>query len=229
MRFLQKLCQLLLNTLFPPVCAFCKSEGDFLCKNCVHKISKKRVPPFSCKNESEFKNLKGLIYGVGYAENPIIKVALRQFKYKFNQELADYFSEILSEKIGELSMTSDRSIILIPIPLHKKRLNERGFNQSEVLANHLAKQCPEVQVLNLLLRDRYTGQQAKLDRESRHKNLQNAFSLNKKFVHKYSSKNLYFIIDDVCTTGATIESGAGVLKKNGFEKIYGLVVARAFK
>jgi len=199
-----------------------------------------------------------VIYGLDYAKNPQIKAAVKQFKYRFTQELADTFADLIAEKIGELSMVKGRSIILIPVPLHKKRLNERGFNQAEVIASAVADRLPGVKVHPLLERVRYTSQQAKLNKKGRHENLEGAFIMNKKCVQdfdahvgpqfnwgvrkkgekeKYNKKkkerkknnSIYFLVDDVFTTGATLENCAQVLKENGLKRVYGLVVARALK
>lgn len=229
MRLFKQLFQLILNTLFPPVCTFCKAEGDLLCKNCVQNFKKKVIQNKRVKEPNEFTYLNGLIYGLDYAENPAIQAALKQFKYKFNQDLSIYFGDLLAEKLNELQMTAHRKVILIPVPLHKKRLAERGFNQSEIICSAIRKNKPEIQILNLLQRSRYTDQQAKLNRAQRLDNLQCAFIMNKKIVHNYNPKNIYFLVDDVCTTGSTLESCGRVLKMNGFNKVYGLVVARAFK
>ncbi len=223
--------KLILNTLFPPVCVSCKKEGDFLCMECLKSLNKKKIRPHYQKYEdSDLHCLDGVIYALDYAKNPQIKAAVKQFKYRFTKDLADYFADMITEKIGELNMTKNRRIILIPVPLHKKRMNERGFNQAEVIARAVAGRLPEqIEVMPLLERIRHTDQQAKLDKKARHENLKGAFILNKKFVQEYDSKNLYFIVDDVCTTGSTLENCTRVLKGGGFEKVYGLVVARALK
>ena len=76
---------------------------------------------------------------------------MQQFKYRFTQELADYFADLIIEKIGELGMTKGRPIVLIPVPLHKKRLNYRGFNQAEVIARAVEKKSNFRVTIDLLL------------------------------------------------------------------------------
>ena len=228
MRFLK----LLLNTLFPPVCVSCKKEGDFLCLDCLKSLSKKKIKSHYQKvPDPDFRHLDGVIYALDYAKNPQIKAAIKQFKYRFTQDLADHFANLIVEKIGELNMAKRKRIILIPVPLHKKRLNYRGFNQAEMIANAVQRKLPKekAKVIEMLKRIRHTKQQAKLDKEGRHENLEGAFKLNKFCVQEYNPKNLYFIVDDVCTTGTTLEHCTKALKENGFEKVYGLVIARALK
>ncbi len=235
MRFLIRIQRWILDTLFPPHCVSCKSEGDFLCEACLAGLQKQKIRSGQKKGmyrPSEFKYLDGVIYALDYAKNPSIKAAIEQFKYRFNQELAVYFSDLILEKLKELKMAQNKIIHLIPVPLHKKRLNWRGFNQAKVIAQALKERALtfNLKVTPLLERIRHTDQQAKLGRQERLRNLVDAFHMNKKFVQYNPDPNhLYFLVDDVCSTGATLENGAKALKEKGFNKIYGLVVARAFK
>jgi ComF family protein len=222
----------LLNILFPPVCASCKREGDFLCSDCLAALAKRRIKRFSRrKGEPEFRYLDGVIYALDYARNPQIQAAIRQFKYRFNEELALPFANLINEKIDELAMAKGRRLVLVPVPLHPKRIRERGFNQAEVIARAIQVERTRglCEIQNLLVREKETGQQARLTKIERHRNLADAFIMNKKIVHDSRSENLYFIVDDVCTTGSTLENAAKALRENGFGKIYGLVIARAFK
>jgi len=163
--------------------------------------------------------------------NPQIKAAISQFKYRFTEELATPFAELIAEKIGELNMAKNRKIILIPIPLHAKRLAYRGFNQAEVIARAIESRLPagKSEIQPLLVREKETKQQARLTKEERHKNLEGAFHMNNNFVQSFDPKAIHFLVDDVCTTGSTLENCAQILKRNGFPKVYGLVIARAFR
>lgn len=241
MRHLKSLWAIILNTLFPPVCVSCKKEGVFLCEECLKGLDKKKIRKGFWKtggSEQEFKYLDGVIYALDYAKNPTIQLAIKQLKYRFTEELADTFADLMTEKIKELGMIRNRKIILIPVPLHKKRLNYRGFNQAEVVARAVEHRLQgKARVLSVLERIRHTDQQAKLSKKERHKNLEDAFYVNTKFVHeqKICSKNgiaakdpVIFIVDDVCTTGATLEQCAKTLKDAGLPKVYGFVIARAF-
>lgn len=221
-----------LDLLFPTVCASCKKEGDFMCPECLASLAKRRIRRFQKRSSvPEFGNLRGLIYALDYAMNPQIKAAIRQFKYKFSEELAVPFATLIAEKLGELEMAKGRRLILVPVPLHPKRFRERGFNQAEVIARAIESEWKKgpCEVQELLVRGKETRQQAKLSKSERHGNLEDAFMMNKKIVHEYHPENLYFIVDDVCTTGSTLENAAKVLGENGFGRVYGLVIARAFK
>ncbi len=276
-----RLLKILLNTLFPPVCVSCKREGDFLCLDCLKSLDKKKIRSNSKKyDDPDLHHLDGVIYALDDAKNPQIKAAVKQFKYRFTQDLADLFGNLIAEKIGELSMVKNRRIILIPVPLHKKRLNYRGFNQAEVIARAVANKIPDgkAEVINILDRVRATEQQAKLDKAERHENLKGAFrisnqfchsdrsgGMNTKFTHEQKSCSffdsssttlgvaqndklgfatlghdrrgsaqddksaVYFLVDDVCTTGSTLENCAQVLKSEFPIRVYGLVIARQYR
>lgn len=219
----------LLNVLFPPRCASCKREGDFLCKNCVQQF---RIKPIRAKSRhpssEDFEHLDGVIYGLDYAENPEIQAAISQFKYKFAKDLIKYFADLTVGKLNQLRMLQGREAVLIPVPLHKKRLNYRGFNQAELIARATAGCFDEkIQVMNLLRRIKHTSQQAKLSKKARHQNLAEAFEVAGDL--SALSGRVCFLVDDVCTTGATLDSCARALKQKGVKKVYGLVIARAFK
>lgn len=219
----------LLNLFFPPRCASCKKEGDFLCGPCLTKIKVFPIRSASAHpSKLDFQHLDGVIYGVDYNKNPILKPAIFQFKYKFTQQLCEQFSDLIIQKISELKMIQGKNVILIPVPLHKKRLAYRGFNQAELLAKAIQKKSPHaIQVISLLKRVKNTSQQAKLHKNERNQNLDNAFDLSTELPHV--EKAVYFLIDDVCTTGSTLEACAQALKQAGLKKVYGVVVARAFK
>ncbi|MBU0706368.1 ComF family protein [Patescibacteria group bacterium] len=200
-----------------------------MCKNCVQDF---RIRPIraksTCPSSEEFQYLDGVIYGADYAENPGLQAAITQFKYKFNRQLVDYFAELVCRKLKELRMLGWKRAALIPVPLHKKRLNYRGFNQAELIARATANRYgKDTRVLNPLMRVKNTSQQAKLNKKERQLNLTEAFEIAEDL--ESLSGKVCFIVDDVCTTGATLDNCARVLKENGIKKVYGLVVARAFK
>jgi len=174
--------------------------------------------------------MDGVIYALDYAENPQIQAAIQQFKYRFTKELAEYFGDLIAQKLRELSMNKGKTNILIPVPLHKKRLNYRGFNQAELIAKSVCERVGDSRISHLLRRVKNTSQQAKLNKKERHDNLEDAFVLESGLLQESGLQNsVYFIVDDVCTTGSTLENCAKVLKESGLKKVYGLVVARAFK
>ncbi len=136
---------------------------------------------------------------------------IHQFKYNYSKELAPIISTLLNQII-------DQSFdYIIPIPLHKKRYLERGFNQSTLLCQNI-----DLPILkNAIIRQRYTPPQAQLDEQQRRKNLQNCFisslSLQGKKV---------LLIDDVYTTGSTMKECSKALKQAQASEIYKIVIAK---
>ena len=219
----------ILNLFFPPRCVSCKREGDFLCKKCVQEFRIKPLQAKSiCPSSKDFEYLDGVIYGADYAQNPQIQAAITQFKYKFTRELVGQFGELVSDKMKEMGMLKSRQAALVPVPLHKKRLNYRGFNQADLIARETATRFGgQAEVHSVLFRVKNTSQQAKLNKHERKLNLAEAFEVAGD-IGPLTGK-VCFLVDDVCTTGATLDNCARALKQSGVSKVYGLVVARAFK
>ncbi|MBD3276286.1 MAG: hypothetical protein GF372_13300 [Candidatus Marinimicrobia bacterium] len=138
----------------------------------------------------------------------------------------------LGVKLGRFAADSISSYIfppidsVIPIPLHKTRMRERGYNQAEHIARGLASSLDISILVDTLLRTQYTKTQTKLNREERRTNLQSAFSLNSRRIENIQEKHI-LLVDDVFTTGATMETAADILLENGAGKIYGFTLATA--
>jgi ComF family protein len=142
-----------------------------------------------------------------------------------------YDSRYNSQCDGQYNGRFDRIVknsIMTFVPLNPWRKRFRGFNQSELLAVKLSK-SQNTKCVKLLKRVKNTKKQVGLKRGQRLKNLKEAFEINKKVVEELSASSFQpsaIIVDDVMTTGATLEECAKVLKKAGIKKVYGLVVAR---
>lgn len=193
------------DLFFPVFCAKCGREGEWLCADCLNKI---KIAPM----ESD-----GLFSLFDYNDQGFIAKLIRDFKYGYAREIA----EIWKSFILKCGLTF-ADFTVIPVPLHPRRERERGFNQSQILAELLA------EIFNLpvenkgLVRVRNTVQQAKLSGEQRKNNLKDAFAW--KSVNAPPQNIL--LVDDVYTTGATMTQCAKVLKQNGVKKIQGFVLAR---
>lgn len=106
---------------------------------------------------------------------------------------------------------------LVPVPLHKDKLRERGYNQCLHLAQTLAQITPGATVLDCLTRTRFTRTQTRLDRAARFQNMKNAFAISPS-IH-LNSKDSFILIDDVFTTGSTLNACAHALRQAGVERI----------
>lgn len=188
-------------------CACTKCGADIpsgtLCLNC------KRNLPIVEKNISVFNYvdpLTSLIY---------------KLKYGNAKYLADYFGTFLVDKFVEQNIDVD---ILIPVPIHKIRLKERGYNQAELLS-HKLNECLNIPIENdAVIRIVNTVNQARLEREKRLLNTKNVFKVVDK--SKIKGKNI-LIVDDIYTTGATVNELAKVLYKSGANKIYSITLAHS--
>lgn len=204
-------------------------------------------PPTSLKGEtgewvtdSEFRELKGwpvrieklqleprgvtsidrLVAADTYARSPMLRTAVHRFKYQRIPSLGPVLGSLLLEAAALIA--PHRDTVLCPVPLHWTRQFYRGFNQSLFLAESVAK-ATGWPVIDLLRRRRPTGQQALRTREERWSSLDNAFVLRKTNEQVPPS---VILIDDITTSGATLEHCARVLRSVGVEHVQALVLAQ---
>lgn len=207
-----------IDIVFPEECAGCGEHGDILCENCISYIPKAEQPVHS------------FITAIFNYRNPTIRKVIWKLKYKNARVVAKYFGEKLYEEIlGEIGdnlyILKNEVFLLVPIPLHKKRFRERGYNQSELLAREIIK-YDAGKIFQLapkaLLRTRATNAQAKSQkRAARFENLRGAFSTDTATV---CGKNI-IIIDDVTTTGATFLEARKTLLHAGASTVRAYAVA----
>lgn len=160
--------------------------------------------------------------GIKYSDS--MKRLIRRFKYDKDELLAKDLGAILINGWSDLAnMVEKHEAIIVPVPLHWKRRHERGYNQSALLALEAAKFLKMPVVERALKRCKSTVPQNKLSREEREKNLADAFRGNRKFL----DKKIVLLIDDVCTSGATLVECAKAAYTAGAKAVFGMTVARA--
>jgi len=179
---------------------------------------------FSCAGKNA---LDGLSAGSIY-RSPLISHTIHTFKYQYISHLAPILGEWLAERVRNTELPLPD--LILPVPLHTRRLRFRGFNQSFLIARALGETlAPGLDTLvaeNVLLRTRYTTPQMKTkNKEERLKNLTGAFSIKKEKYSLIQGKS-FWLVDDVSTTGTTLEECALVLKKAGAKNVFGIVFAR---
>ncbi len=219
-----------LNGIECHVCGFRTIDG--VCKNCKGRTSLKCV------------------WSAGKYENLILREAINHFKYNSIESLKKPLAELVVKYLKKENLIDKlrcptpskpgvgHRVCLVPIPLTWRRKLSRGFNQSELLAKELSHtlNCP---VINLLKRQKFNAPQAKIsDWKKRKENISGAFALSSEFsklspsypqIYRCPTSIKYMkviLVDDVSTSGATLEEAAKVLKIAGFKEIYGLVVAK---
>ena len=218
----------ILNIIFPVKCVSCGEFGTDLCLLCLS----------DCPG-AERENAKWIFPLYDY-RHPPIKKALWLLKYKGKKRLAPIFAEVLYgkilEELSELSvMENFREPILIPIPLSAKRYRERGFNQAELICKELIKidnlrhgvdkKNNFTLEKNVLIKIKNTEHQARIkDRSIRLKNLSGSFAVKNAREKLIKNKNV-ILIDDIITTGATLNEARKVLKNSGARKVVAFTIA----
>lgn len=230
---LRKIQQTILDWLFPQECVGCRVEGALLCESCAIKIpqvendlclfcNRNFAIQGICDDCSSSTELDEIIAACKY-KGTTIERAIHCFKFNFVEELAAPLANFLALKLRRLGyLDIIKTAILTPIPLHQKRFLERGFNQSDLLARALSRQVGGAVNSEILKRVKYTSQQAKLERVARLENIKEAFvCVDPRMVVGRE----VFLIDDVFTSGATMNEAARTLKNAGAKKVIGLVIA----
>ncbi|MFQ3577686.1 MAG: ComF family protein [Verrucomicrobiia bacterium] len=159
--------------------------------------------------------------GRGVARNLVHKL-----KYNTQRSAATPLAYFMSEALNDEPWARLVTPLLVPVPLHKRRLRERGFNQSTLLAESLSK-ARGWPVVELLVRTRATPTQTALDRSQRTRNLSGAFEVNPKHSPAIFAGRSVLLVDDVVTTGATVHECASVLLKAGAGDVYVVAATRA--
>lgn len=226
---LQKLIQSGLDLLFPPACIHCKAPNVWLCQNCIAIVPFITTPICSRCGTPEVSlcsqcNNNPLIYidgirSAAYFEDNPIRSAIHDLKYRGRKVMAEVLSKMLAETYLYHQLQAD---VIIPVPLHQSRYKERGFNQSALLANGLSRRVDLPVDTTSLYRTRDTGHQMALKASERHQNVADAFACRKPVIDRD-----ILLIDDVCTTGSTLDFCAMTLKMNGARSVWGLTLAKA--
>ena len=149
--------------------------------------------------------------------------AIHQLKYGKKSHLADSLGPLLAG-FAEDWVKKSHDLVTVPVPLHPKRLRQRGFNQGLLLARHVAGRLDTELDFLSLRRTRHTAPQTGLGKKERQKNVRGAFVVTDPEAMKGKT---VLLVDDVATTGNTLNECAKVLKKSGCEKVFCLVLARA--
>ena len=232
--------KLVLNTLFPWKCLVCFKYTDNpypLCDNCLKEI--KTINYFCCPicnkrispNKFQYchsKENKILAYAAPLSfSDTNIKNLIYYFKYQNITSLSKPLATFLLMPLVQYkNIFRNTEWTIIPIPLHYLKERKRGFNQSRLLAQELIQYIPLEYNDKILIRIKNNQAQAKIkNRQQRFQNAQNIFSVNKEFISTIKNKNV-ILVDDIYTTGATINSAAIVLKQSGAKNVVALCLAK---
>ena len=239
-KLLSKIKNILLHFLFPRTCFNCNidlpmKEQGFLCKDCLKKL--KKPGPFICQRcgitlkdggahcfncrGTKAKHFKCSLIRSSLDFNESSRALIHGLKYEKYTNIAKFLAPLMQKTLLENPDFLEAEYF-VPVPIHKKRLKKRGFNQSEILAKELSA-LTNIPVLNALIRIKNTKSQTKLTKKERAENIKEAFVCPEP---KEIKKKAIILIDDVCTTGATLEECAKVLKKAGAREVYALCATK---
>jgi len=228
------------SLLFPSVCTICGRSiraGEYLCGDCETRVTR-IVPPFCQKCSEPFEGFitsrftcancaHRTIYFeaavAAYRGRGIVRQIVHEFKYARQLHLRYLIARWLQAALDDERLRGHRFDVIVPVPLHPTRQRERGFNQAGVLGELLSAQT-SIPAKPVLERIRYTTTQTALDRAERMENLHNAFRLRK----NADVRGLrVLLVDDVLTTGSTLNECARILKRAGAFSVHAATAARA--
>lgn len=209
----------MLSFLFPRVCGICKIKinQNNTCEKC------RNILQYTLKKELCVRNLDLYVDQLLslFVYRSLIRNRILHFKFDGEAYVADTFAELLSKAIEENGIVGD---VLIPVPIHRKRYLERGYNQSELLSRKIAKQMNMKHDSRTLIKVENNVAQSTLHHEERQKNVVNVYAVR-------SRKNVVgkriLLVDDIYTTGATVNECARVLKQNGAKEVIAVTIAYA--
>lgn len=215
--------------LFPLRCPVCDEivvpYGEKICPECMPKL-KLLVQPYCMKcgkklqTEGEYckdctQQSHRFVRGRALYEYESVAPSVYRLKYGNRQEYADFFGAEVAYYLGEF-IRSIHPDALIPVPLHKKRFRKRGYNQADLLAKAIGKYVKVPVYSNLVLRIKNTVPLKLLNPKERQNNLKKAFIINKNDV----KLKTVIVVDDIYTTGSTIDEITDVLNTWGVERVY---------
>jgi len=218
------------DSFFPRRCVGCGKGGGFLCPECLGKLPR-LLPPLcphcgrpqasgivcpSCwQRQTEIDGIRSL-----FRFDEVIRKAIHELKYRNLKAISPCLAELLADY---LKANPPPGEALVGVPLHPRRLRERGYNQSSLLARELGRRIGLPVIEDCLIRVKQAQPQVRaVDVEERRRNVADAFVCHDE---KVGGKQI-ILIDDVCTSGATLESCAAALKNKGAASVWGLTLAR---
>lgn len=208
----------LLDLFYPNRCGFCDDNipfDEYICNHCRERLS---APPekYDISYADEF-------YAVT-AYNSYSKPIIKEMKRENNGYALSAIAYFISAMLKRNNVLKNIDVITY-IPMGKKDLNHRGYNQTKLIAKELTG-ITEIRNAPLLRKIKETKEQKRLNAAERRENLKNAFAVNSKADVK--GKNV-LIIDDVCTTGSTLSEASRILKEAGADKVIAAVFAKVIK
>ncbi|PIE81979.1 MAG: hypothetical protein CSA11_02365 [Chloroflexi bacterium] len=221
-----------INLVFPPVCANCRQVGEILCQRCLTQVEWVRAPICEvCGRDLLTKThvchfcrqrplpLKQIRAAVRFST--IIPDLIHQLKYRNTFALAEPLGILMAQAWPDWQVDVD---VVLPVPLHAQRQKERGYNQADLLVDVFCRERQLPSHKKILYRIRKTPPQVGLNAADRRQNMKGAFAIENPHLVKGGK---FLLVDDVCTTGATLVAATEALLDAGAETVSAYCLARA--
>lgn len=218
--YIKKVFDFVLDFIWPQFCIICGREGYVCCGFCLNDILIEEQNKITWPDQNKF------YFNDCYkcCDYKNIKKLIKKYKYSYLENIAILLIDILEKQTRRLDLK--KNTIIVNVPLHKNKKRKRGFDQTELLAKKLAKRL-SLPYYPLLIRIKDNKAQAKLDKKAREKNVLDIFAINKKTaLRQAQGGSNILLIDDVTTTGSTLNQAAKILRANNYQKITCLVLAK---
>lgn len=232
--------QAILDIIYPVRCPICGEivipKGDKICPSCRVNLPYITEPRCKkCSKPIEFEEQeycsdclrKNYQFDRGFAVwvyNEQMKHSISEFKYNSRKEYAGFYIDEMVRLYGAAIKKFNPDVI-VPVPIHKSKRLERGFNQAELLAKGIGRKLGYPVSSHLLIRNRKTLPQKKLSDKERLRNLLEAFQFDENEAKRFQEKlTKVLLVDDIYTTGSTIEACTNVLKSHGISEICFIVI-----
>ena len=220
---------------FPKKCVGCKRSGGYLCTDCFARLDFSVSPICAVCSRPAVSGLTHPACKTRYSIDGVFSALVYQgiakkllYQFKFSPYLSDLapllgelFYEGLIQQEAFFQAKDGEDLVFLPIPLHPSRFRSRGYNQSLLLALDLGKRF-QIPVTEMLQRKKRTPTQVGLSQDERRTNIVNAFQVTQK---NEPLPKTVFLVDDILTSGATLNEAAKVLKKGGVEKVWEVTLA----
>lgn len=224
---------ILRDAIFPAFCLSCEKEGSVVCAECLNRVEVNGVYAcpvchaftgtgqccMGCRNQSYLDQHIALY---PYDEAQLGGRMIHALKYNYIEEIVESFAILVEKYWGRAGGVLFSCDYIVPVPLHPRRFAERGFNQAELISRALS-YVYGVPLADILKRSRYTHQQARLSKQERAENVKDAFCED---IQNTLGGKAVVLVDDVFTTGSTLQECARVLKNAGAREVVGFTVAR---
>ena len=207
-----------LDYFFPPICGMCgEINENYICNNCYENIKKIKKCVI---NEYNNRNFSKHLYIFRY--DGIIRNKIIEYKFEDKGYLYKMFAKIILSDKKTCNFIKKYDVI-IPVPISKKRKKKRGYNQSELVANELAQKLNQDIWTDIIIKKKDNKPQSELNKLERIKNVEDIYEINKPIEVKNKK---VLLLDDIYTTGSTVNEIARKLKQNQTQEIGVITLAK---